>query len=133
MDTSAQDSLFLFRTSDNIPLKYFRNIHTGVCFDNKCRELDIIIYWNITGRYLGFELPEGEYLSKHEHEPFTEHEYKRLNELLTDYSLPLGGISFEKLLKVSESETGLVDGISGATPTEVANIVVKGAAYTTYT
>jgi len=113
-------------------LHYFRKIHTGVCFDNKCRELDIIVYWNITGRYLGFEMPEGEFLSKTEHEPFIDEEYLRLNELLADNSLPLGGISFDKLIKASESETGALDGVSGATSKEVSEMVVKGAAYTTY-
>ncbi len=131
-DTSAQDSLYLLKTAENIPVHYFRNIHTGVCFDNKCRELDIRIYWNISGRYLGFEMPEGEYLSKTEHEPFIEDEYVRLNELLADSTLPLGGISFNKLIEAKDSETGLVDGVSGATSKEVSAMVVEGAAYTTY-
>jgi hypothetical protein len=131
-DTSATDSLFLLKTRGNIPVFYFRKIHTGVCFDNKCRELDIIIYWNITGRYLGFEMPEGEFLSKTEHEPFIEEEYVRLNELLADFSLPLGGISFDRLIRASGSETGMVDGVSGATAKEVSEMVVEGAAYTTF-
>ena len=132
LDTSGIDSLYMVKTADKLPLYYFRKIHTGVCFDNKCRELDIIVYWNITGRYLGFEMPEGEFLSKTEHEPFNEAEYIRLNELLSDNSLPLGGISFDKLIKASESETGTVDGVSGATSIEVSEMVVEGAAYTTY-
>lgn len=132
-DALSSDSLYLVRTTANLPLYYFRNIHTGVCFDNKCRELDIILYWNITGRYLGFELPTGEFLSKAEHKPFSAKEYERLNELLADPSLPFGGISFNTLIDASKSESGLVDGISGATSSEVEKIVVKGAAYTTYT
>jgi hypothetical protein len=52
--------------------------------------------------------------------------------LLADYSLPLGGISFNRLIKASESETGSLDGVSGATSKEVAEMVVEGAAYTTY-
>jgi len=131
-DSLMSDSLFLLRSSENIPLQYFREIHTGVCVENKCRDLDIIIYWNITGRYLGFELPVGEFLSKSEHKPFSAEEYERLNELLANPSLPLGGISFNKLIDASKSESGLVDGFSGATSAEVATIVVKGAAYTTY-
>ena len=132
-DPLSSDSLFLLRTRENIPLHYFRRIHTGVCFDNKCRELDMILYWNITGRYLGFELPEGEFLSKSEHKPFSAEEYERLNELLADPSLPFGEISFNSLMDASKSESGLVDGISGATSAEVEKIVVRGAAYTTFT
>ena len=94
---------------------------------------DITVFWNITGRYLGFELVGDEFLSKHDHEPFVTSEYQRLNELLADPTLPLGDISFEKLIQVPENEEDLVDGVSGATSVEVSKIVVKGAAYTTYT
>jgi hypothetical protein len=139
MDTLVfMDSLYLLKTRDNIPLRYFTIIHTSVCFDNKCRALAIIVYWNITGRYLGFELPAGEFLSKAEHVPFTAEEYERMNELLSDPSLPLGGISFDELTKPSESKSGkidasgMIDAVSSATSKEVAEIVVKGAAYTTY-
>ena len=66
----------------------------------------MIIYWNITGRYLGFELPVGEFLSKSEHKPFSEEEYERLNDLLADPSLPFGEISFNSLMDASKSESG---------------------------
>jgi hypothetical protein len=69
-DTLNDDSLYLVKTKENIPIHYFRNIATEVCFDNQCRLLDITVFWNITGRYLGFELPDGEFLSKYDHEPF---------------------------------------------------------------
>lgn len=132
-DTLSNDSLFLVKTEDSIPVHYFRKIATEVCFDNQCRLLDIILFWNITGRYLGFELPDGEFLSKYEHEPFVASEYERLNELLADPMLPLGDISFEKLIEIPDTVAHLVDGISGATSQNVSKIVVQGAAYTTYT
>ena len=53
--------------SDGTPLHYFIELKEGVCFENECRPLDILLYWNITGRYLGFELLDGEYLSKYDH------------------------------------------------------------------
>lgn len=130
---SYGDSLYLVKTKENIPLHYFKNELTEVCFDNECRLLDIVVYWNITGRYLGFELPKGEFLSKYEHEPFVAAEYERLNELLADPDLPLGNITFEKLIELPEAEQESVDGVSGATTLEVSKMVVKGAAYTTYT
>ena len=130
---SYGDSLYLVKTKENTPLHYFKNELTEVCFDNECRLLDIIVYWNITGRYLGFELPKGEFLSKYEHEPFIAAEYERLNELLDDPNLPLGNITFEKLIELPESEEDTVDGVSGATTPEVSKMVVNGAAYTTYT
>ena len=132
-DTLNRDTLYLVKTMGNIPICYFKNIATGVCFDNECRPLDITVYWNITGRYLGFELPEGEFLSKYDHEPFVASEYERLNDLLADPNLPLGDVSFEQLIELPESDEEPVDGVSGATTPEVAEMVVKEAAYTTYT
>ena len=133
LDSASSDTLFLVLTGENIPLHYYKRIHTGVCFDNKCRELDIILYWNITGRYLGFKLPVGEFLSKSEHRPFSAEEYESLNDLLADPTLPFGDISFNSLMDASKSGSGMVDGVSGATSAAVEKIVVRGAAYTTYT
>ena len=132
-DTLEQDSLFLVRTNDNIPIHYFKHITTEVCFDSQCRLLNIAVYWNITGRYLGFELANGAFLSKYDHEPFSHNEYERLNDLLADPTLPLGNISFKQLIAIPETATDTIDGVSGATTKDVSKMVVKGAAYTTYT
>jgi hypothetical protein len=70
-DSLESHEIFLARTVQRNPLHYFIELQTGICFDNKCRPLDIVIYWNITGRYLGFELLDGEFLSKYDHTPFT--------------------------------------------------------------
>jgi WD40 repeat protein len=131
-DSLSPEPICLRISDRNIPLHYFKNINAEVCFDKECRLLDIILYWNITGRYLGFELPKGEFLSKFEHEPFNEEEYQRLNELLSDASLPFWNISFDQLIARKESQSEEVDGVSGATNPNIAEMVVKGAAYTTF-
>src|SRR5690606_28823472 len=69
-DSIPNDTLYQIRSVEDFPIAYYRKIRTGLCFDNKCRLLDIILYWNITGRYLGFEMPKDEFLSKTDHEPF---------------------------------------------------------------
>ncbi|SEJ65730.1 hypothetical protein SAMN05192553_107114 [Cyclobacterium xiamenense] len=115
-----------------IPLNYFMDLHTGVCYDNTCRPLKIRVYWNITGRYLGFELLDGEYLSKYDHEPFSTMEYEELHRLLADPFLPLGTYSLEDLVGHSETDAHSVDGVSGATAKDVLEYVVPGAAYTTH-
>lgn len=132
-DTIADNVLYQLKNAEGIPLFYSQDIVTEVCFDNKCRLLSITVFWNVTGRYLGFELIDGEYLSKQEHEAFSTPEYERLNDLLADPSLPLGEITFKNLIKVPPVESKNVDGVSGATTVDVSKIVVKGAAYTTYT
>ena len=131
-DSVTNETIYLRKTKDNIPLHYFKKVIGEVCYDDECRLLDIVVYWNITGRYLGFELPKGEFLSKYDHDPFSENEYQRLHTLLADSSIPLDAVSFEKLVEQPQIEEGTVDAVSGATSKSVADMVVKGAAYTTY-
>ena len=134
-DSIANDTLFQALSKEGYPLSYFRKIRTSVCFDNKCRLLKCVLYWNITGRYLGFELPKGEFLSKAEHKEFTPAEYERLGMLLADELSPLGDLSYAELApqtKTTKSSDGEVDGVSSATAKNVLEYVVEGAAYTTY-
>lgn len=130
--TSFGDSLFLLKSRDGLPDHYFQRYDTGVCFDNKCRPLSISIYWSVTGRYLGFELPKEEFLSKTDHEPFVSEEYELLNSLLANPDLPFADIEYHELMDQPSDAAESVDAVSGATSARVSNIVVKGAVYTTY-
>lgn len=132
-DTLSEGFILQVQNEEGTPIFYSKDITTGVCFDGKCRLLSITLYWNITRRYLSFKLPEDEFLSKHDHEPFVESEYQKLNDLLADALLPLGDISFQELIELPEIHKDSVDGISGATSEDVSKMVVQGAAYTTYT
>ena len=129
---SFGDSLFLSQTSNGTPKSFYQHYSTGVCFDNQCRPLDIILHWSISGRYLGFEMPKGEFLSKTDHDPFTRKEYLQLNEILSNADLPFKHIKYHELMNQPESSTESVDAISGATSERIKDIVVKNAAYTTY-
>src|SRR5690606_36744825 len=95
-DTIPNDTLYQNLSKEGYPLSYFRKITTGICFDNKCRILDIVLFWDITGRYLGFELPKGEFLSKTDHDPFTKSEYERLHGILEDKQSPIGGFTYNQ-------------------------------------
>ncbi|MEQ8556001.1 MAG: hypothetical protein RIC06_21840 [Cyclobacteriaceae bacterium] len=131
-DSLAEQEIFQVIAINGTPLYYYIEVNTGVCFDNKCRPLSILVYWNITGRYLGFELLEDEFLSKYDHEPFSTAEYERLHELLADPFLPLDEYAFEELVRDTSTMASPVDGVSGATSEDVLDYIVKGAAYTTY-
>jgi hypothetical protein len=131
-EDASVDTLYQYLSESGFPVYYARNIRTSVCFDNQCRLLDIKLFWNPTGRYLGFELPKEEYLSKHDHDPFTEEEYIRLNELLSDPDLPLGNFAYNEIMMASEVPKEEIDGISGATSKDLLEYVVEGAAYTTH-
>ena len=129
---SFGDSLFLRQAADGSPKSFYQHYSTGVCFDNQCRPLDIILHWSISGRYLGFEMPKGEFLSKTDHDPFSRKEYLQLNEILSNADLPFKDIKYHELMNQPESSTESADAISGATSERIKDIVVKNAAYTTY-
>lgn len=131
-DSTFNDTLFQVRSKEGYPLSYHRKIQASVCFDDKCRLLDIVLYWNITGRYLGFELPEGEFLSKSDHEPFRSEEYQKLHQILADPHSPIANFTYEQLALKPAGTLAGVDAISTPTPPAVAEHVVGGAAYTTY-
>lgn len=129
----AMDTLFEERTSDGVPIRYYRHIFSNVCHDGECRPLNLTLYWNITGRYLGFLLSPREYLSKNDHEPFLEYEYRRLHHILTDSLSALSSISYTELTNEMSKEMDTdLDGITGATAKAVLPHIVSGAAYTTY-
>jgi len=130
--TSFGDSLFLRQTSDGNPKSFYQHFSTGVCFDNQCRPLDITLHWSISGSYLGFEMPKGEFLSKTDHDPFNRKEYLQLNEILSNADLPFKDIQYHQLMNQPENSTESADAISGATSEQIKDIVVKNAAYTTY-
>ncbi len=131
-DDIANDTLVQYLSKEGYPISYARHLRTGVCFDNKCRPLDITLRWNVTGRYLGFELPEKEFLSKYDHEPFTEKEYQRLHAILTDSLSALSSFHYNEIVPQADSTYEKVDAVSGATSANVLEHVVEGAAFTTY-
>jgi hypothetical protein len=131
-DDIANDTLVQSLSKEGYPISYTRHLRTGVCFDNKCRPLDITLHWNVTGRYLGFELPEKEFLSKYDHEPFTEAEYLRLHAILTDSLSALSNFHYNEIVPTADSTYEKVDAVSGATSANVLEHVVEGAAFTTY-
>lgn len=130
--SDPRDTLFQVLSEQGNPVAYYRKILTEVCFDHSCRLLRVNLYWNVTGRYFGFELPPNEFLSKAEHEPFNAEEYARLHTILADSLSPIGNFRYQDLIPQNK-RGGLLDGITGPTSKDVLQYVVKGAVYTTYT
>lgn len=93
--------------------------------------MNITLYWAVTGRYLGFELPEKEFLSKTEHDPFKKRDYEHLHELLADPYSGLANYRIDELAPIQDQNE--VDGITGATIAGVKDYIVEDAVYTTYT
>lgn len=131
-DSIFSDTLFQVNSREGYPISYFRKIQADICFDQKCRILDIILHWNVTGRYLGFELRGDEFLSKTDHEPFNEKEYDRLHQILANASSPIANFTYNQLVLKPASNYPELDGITSATLPAILDHIVPGAAYTTY-
>ncbi|MCG6190990.1 hypothetical protein [Maribellus maritimus] len=132
-DTIHSDTLYEYVAKSGFPVMYSRKIPTAVCIDDECRPVNIELYWNNTGRYLGYKLPEGEFLSKTKHKPFVAEEYDRLHALLGDPLSALAHYSISELVKTKDTTNTGVDAVSTATIAAVMDYIVPGAVYTSYT
>lgn len=129
-DTIGSDTLFIHQTKEGLIHSYSRLINTGVCIDGQCRRLSMTLYWTPAGRYFGFVLPRNEFLSKTEHVPFKDEDYKRLEEILANPYSALADYKIEDLISGDEHS---VDGVTAATLQSVKQETVPDAVYTTYT
>ncbi len=130
-DTIPNDTLY-FCFSNGNPAAIFRDIISGVCLDGECRPLRIKVYWTISGRYLGYQLNPTQELTKKEHTPFNEVEYRLLHNLLSDSLSLLVNYTLEEITPKKQTNIK-TDGISGATPPNISSYIVPEAAYTTHT
>lgn len=133
-DTIPNDTLFEHVNVNHEPIYFSRKIQTGVCIKGECRLVSINLFWTITGKYMGFELSRGEYLSRTEHSPFFPNDYNRLHVLMNNALSPLAQYSIEELVpNETDSTKNKVDAVSSATIAAVLDHIVEGAVYTTYT
>lgn len=131
-DSIPDDTLTIYFSATSQPEAFSRNIYTAVCIDSLCRPVDITLYWEMTGKYIGYSFPPGEELTKREHVPFTESDYKRLSEILSDSTSQLGFYSPEEI-HPAKQVVKKSDGITGATLPDLSPWIVPEAAYTSYT
>ncbi len=114
-------------------------IHTPVCLEGVCKPLDVLLYWDLSGAYLGYTTLEGVPLTKFDHDPFTAKDYLQLHTLLCNRYSALDRKTLEELV-TSEAPSGErivfngmeVEAISGATVKEIQEEVVHGALYSCY-
>jgi hypothetical protein len=144
--------------ADGKPAYYYSNIFTPVCNTGECLPVYVNIYWNLAGRYLKFDRPPGQILTKLDHVPFTDEDYLLLDEILrgpdprfddmVKHSSPNPGSQGDEARRENNSEASpapeintkkfvtkyeMVDGITGATAIQHRAKFVPGALYTTYT
>lgn len=144
---SIGNEVFLVLVND-LPDHYFAPIFTPVCNTGECLPVKINFYWDLNGTYLKFDQPKEEILTKLDHVPFSEQDYRLLDNILSGsdprFSGPVKhsqGSSSDNPNQSNPAPTQvrvmgkyeMVDGITGSTLPQSVDKFVPGALYTTYT
>ncbi|MFW5693095.1 MAG: hypothetical protein ACOCWL_02665 [Thermoguttaceae bacterium] len=122
--------------ADGSPAGYRMTVQVNVCTDGLCRMVNVTLYWDALGYYERLKCPPETPLTRKEHDPFTPDDYRKLDRILENRESILGRLAYTALVEQQpeQAEEGeQVDGWSGATPQTVADSVVEGAAFTTWT
>ena len=106
-------------------------ISTPVCEAGKCYAIQINFHWDLIGRYQGYDTIAGEELTKLDHIPFTQDDYQKLENILSNDDSPLRHYQKDELVK-KNSRVSEIDGFTGATIKEVKDNVIEGAVYSCY-
>jgi len=132
--TKEVEPLFEFeiiRDKYGLPDSYQAYIKSPVCEKDKCYEIEITMQWDLIGRFREYDTISGKGLTKTDHIPFTDQDYKKLEQLLKDSNSPIGGYRKEELIR--DTRKSELDGFTGATIREINDIVVGGGVYSCYT
>ncbi len=127
-DSIPDKLLTIYYNDRNLPVACSRNIHTAVCIYGLCRSVDITLYWELTGKFLGYSVYKDNELTKRGHIPFNESDYAKLNQILSDPKSRLGEITEEEILPLKQ-KVAATDGRTGATIPNLSCVVVPEAAY----
>lgn len=133
INDSTSVEVRLSYTSNGEPEAYYCHIDTPVCEEGLCKLMVVDVYWDLLGNFLRYELPEGEALTKMDHEEFTDEDHAQLRKILSNRSsilrdYPVGDLVDRRIVKKSDN----VDAVSSATRVDVKEAVVSGAVYSTY-
>lgn len=112
-------------------LLYKSRFRTPVCEGKICYDVELIFYWNLLGDFVRYELIPGKLLTKEKHIPFSDADYQKLSEILSDKESVFRGLKKEDLVtKINDNN---VDAVSGATVTSIKEQTITGAIYSCYT
>lgn len=137
---SLSDPEFLELVDENgLPIWFARYFFKDICVTGICNMAKFWIFWDGTGKYLGFRLNNNEPLTKNNHIDFLPQDYVRLDEILKDTESILQDFNYENLGVESEIEIAeersisKVDAFTSATPPALSEYVVEDAVFTCYT
>ncbi|WP_236974635.1 hypothetical protein [Membranihabitans maritimus] len=119
---------------EELPQAYMSEIVTPVCDDTLCALMNIRVYWNLLGNYIGYDTISGKPLTKNDHIEFEEEDYVKLHKLLVDDNSIIKRKEKKELFDQEKTRVSeVVDAVTGATAKEVKEAVVDGALYSCYT
>ncbi len=141
---AQEDPAFIFYTQDTIPVPvyeirdrddrltaYQARVYTPICEEEECYEVELDFFWDLTGNFTHYEIIPEKPLTKKEHDPFSDEDYRKLTEVLLDDDPAFANMEKEDLIqKVSDDS---VDGYTGATILTIRDEIVPGAAYSCFT
>lgn len=134
-DTFSYD-VKLIHDQQKKPQCYYTQLVTPVCETGVCNLVAISVYWDLSGNYLGYQLPSGKILTKLDHKPFSIEDYKKLDLILKDRYWSLASYDINDLI-IDSTKTLVdseIDAYSGATAKFVNPAEnIEGALYTIYT
>ncbi len=77
-DSSSQKVLLELKNEKGLPLWFATDVHSNVCLTKECLPLNLWLFWNGAGGYLGFQLYNNEPLTKTDDVVFTQQGYSAL-------------------------------------------------------
>ena len=85
------------------------------------------MYWDLKGDYAAFDTLSGKALTKLDHRPFLDEDYRKLNAILSD---PYSSLAFYSQKELTgDQRVSQVDGLTGATIDEVKSQVTDQQAF----
>ncbi|MEX0321016.1 MAG: hypothetical protein AB3N63_02580 [Puniceicoccaceae bacterium] len=116
------------------PSGFSMEVESVICRDVQCEIIPVLMVFDELGNFLRFELRFGDNLTKMDHIPFSQDDYAKLQQILSDRNSALRNIAADRVVTPEQAMLKKkVDGISGATALTEEGAIVKGAAYTSYT
>ncbi|MGY6650251.1 hypothetical protein [Wenyingzhuangia sp. IMCC45574] len=133
-DNAVECDLIEVVLSDETKLFYL-DVDSVNCGEDVCKVVTVRMFWDELGRYVKYELQDGEGLEKKEGAPFTKEDYSKLEWVLNNKNSELEHVFKEELVVSDFVAHGNVDvdAVSGATSTVTPNETVEGAVWTCFT
>ncbi len=132
-DFAVANAIKICNNAAQIPVGYEADLNMAVCDDKLCANVYLKIFWDLAGNYTRFDTISGKALTKFDHKPFTDADYKKLDQILKDQNSMLRILEKNELIDKSiKLRATTVDAVTGATPATVKNAVVEGAVYSSY-